>query len=206
MRAIAAVLTMFALAITFAPSRASASEKTRAFIEIAEAVGVLADSLKKVADAVEHMVVKGDRAYQIVSARNTKSRLKKIYVKTHQLAFQANAEALKAGDDYLQRLRGDMSIPIFWDDVKEKLGTALLMGTEIISDLNQEHSDFVLSEEYIALSAILRTRASMLNRFLSLSPPQTKEELAAFDQMLKVYSGYVTQLKRANSAFASYIR
>lgn len=180
------------------PSKAS---KLQILTEVAKALGDLGDSIVKITDGIKHVVVTSKEGVSFVLAKKTKSELKDLSATSTQFAAQQNVSVIQSIDEYLE-------FPNYrdWPVVQQKLNDVLFRGTELLTEWNEERSDFIVESSYTQLLETLNARVNILQRLNSMEAPTEKKELEALREVNERYKALVQQFKNAVQELNVYIK
>jgi hypothetical protein len=181
-----------------APSKGS---KLQILVEVAQALGDLGESVVKITDGIKHIVVTGEEGVSFVLAKKTKSELKELSALSTQFAATQNTSVIQSIDEYLLNPNTRD-----WPFVQQKLSNVLLRGSELLTEWNEERSDFIIEPSYVQLLETLNARVNILQKLSSMGAPTTKEELEALSVVNYRYKHLVQQFKRAIQELNSYIK
>ena len=167
--------------------------------DAAEALGTVAESFEKVVDSISHAVQTGDTAINVLQLRRTKQQLITVY-KTGAFLRLTNVGII---EDLKRFAKDNERVDRFrWEELKEAIRVALSTGTEIIGDLKQMDSDFVIDDSYSLLLASLYTRSSIIEDILGLEAPDSEEEWEALRELVFAWGHAVGRMKQANDKMA----
>jgi hypothetical protein len=192
------LLMVFSSLSFSAPSKAS---KLQILTEVAKALGDLGDSVVKITDGVKQVVITGGEGVSFVLAKKTKSELKDLSATSAQFAAQQNARVIQSIDEYLKYPSARD-----WPAVQQKLSNVLLRGTELLTEWNEERSDFIVESSYAQLLETLNARVNILQKLSSMEAPTTKEELEALSEVNERYKTLIQKFKNAVQELNAYIK
>jgi sporulation protein YlmC with PRC-barrel domain len=197
-------ITIFIFLVAFSSlsfSEPPKASKLQILTEVAKALGELGDSVVKITDGVKHVVVTGGEGVSFVLAKKTKSELKELSAVSTQFAAQQNIRVVQSIDEYLEYPNTRD-----WPVIQQKLSDVLLRGTELLSEWNEERSDFIVESSYIQLVESLNARVSILQKLSSMEAPTTKKELEALSEVNEKYKALIKQFKNAVQELNTYIK
>jgi hypothetical protein len=206
-----------------------------AFVELeslGKALGLAADAVGKLGDSIAHLISLGNQGFNAVQAGRTRERLKDIDARLVQLNNVANVTVVNSIQEYIKiwetnKKRGivigqldesdrsdwfgrprdewDMSIVESWKNIYGNVNTAILDVTDLLADLREERSDFILEESYNTLYSILRNRVSVLEG-LGRNPPVTPSEIERLRALAGRYDRLRKKLASTIRTISEYLR
>jgi hypothetical protein len=166
--------------------------------EIVGLLGATGDAIIKITDGIKHLIVTGVSGYNHIAADRERKRLIRMSAVATDLASTHQAIVVRSIDEYL-----DSSEPtIFdWIAVKEGVSGVLEEIRDLLDDVREERSEFVLESAYERLLRSLGIRSSFLEGLSRVPPPTTEEERDAlreinneYKRLLKAFSEAIEQL------------
>ncbi len=201
MRTLIAAATLFVAIVGFDSAAQAQAGAVVVIREFAETIGVVGDSLGKLADGFDKLIGTGTKTYDMLAARKARSHLVDLNASITQLMVAQHAYVAVSIDEYLDR-----PSPAAWAGVTDRLKLVLDHVVPLLAEVKAERSDFVLTPGYEQMFAGLTARQSVLEKLIALPPPATPEELAALKDAGENYKVLIENLGRANAALAKYVQ
>lgn len=177
-----------------------------------------ADSIAKFGDSIAHVVSLGTQAYDEVSARRVRARLKDINARLVNVHKLPNAAVYSGIEGYIAKARehhaslasnkpsSPKSLRTSWNDFVHVLPIPLEQIGELLDDVSKERSDLVLESSYGDILSTLNSRVKIIQDLMNLPPPSTPQEIEALEQVLSQYDRLRKDLARASTALADYLK
>jgi hypothetical protein len=171
--------------------------------ELVKAIGAAGDAMTKLVAGFTSVAVAGNDAYNHVAAARERDQLVEISRQTALLIGSQNAMVVASIDEYLQSARHTQRE---WINVVENIDATLSKVSDLLADVRQNRSDFVLEPAFEELTSALMGRVSLLTRLRSLSAPSTPEELQLLGQASEKYKRLIAAANEALSGLNAYIK
>jgi hypothetical protein len=141
--------------------------------DLAVVIGSSADAVKKLGDALAHLVTLGVGGFDGLKARRTRGRLLQMVQNTAWFYDGGNAALSFGFERFVDRPNA-----FGW---KQLLGAAQQATPEldgILADLRQEYRDIVLEDSFRQLVSSMHARSEVIARLRDMDLPTTPDEIA----------------------------
>ena len=185
---------------------------------LSDLLATAADSIAKFGDSIAHIVSLGTRAYDEVSARRVRVRVKDISARLVNVHRVSNASIYSGIEGYIAKARqhhaslvsnepsNPKSLQTSWSEFVRVLPIPLEQISELLGDVSRERSDLVFENSYGEVLAALNSRVGIIQDLMNLPPPTTPQEIEALEQVLSQYDRLRRDLGRASAALADYLK
>ena len=185
---------------------------------LSDLLATAADSIAKFGDSIAHIVSLGTQAYDEVSARRVRVRVKDISARLVNVHRVSNASIYSGIEGYIAKARqhhaslvsnessNPKSLQTSWSEFVRVLPIPLEQISELLGDVSRERSDLVLENSYGEVLAALNSRVRIIQDLMNLPPPTTPQEIEALEQVLSQYDRLRRDLGRASAALADYLK
>ncbi|KDM89658.1 hypothetical protein EA58_21260 [Photobacterium galatheae] len=193
------ILVILTMQISVAAS--NQTSKIEVLTEVAKSLGDIGDSIVKITDGIKHVVVTGEEGINYFFARKARKDLINLSAKSTQFSAYQNVAVTVTIDEYLRN-------PSYsgWVDVQERLLTVVKEGAKLLSEWNDERSDFIVEPSYASLIESLNSRISILEKLLFLEPPITESELNVLKNVNIEYKKLMREFRLAVNELNVYLK
>jgi hypothetical protein len=191
-----------ALAPIVVQAQAALASRVAVLKEAADALGAAGDAIAKLTDGVAHLVQTGDKGWQVVSARRTRSRLVDISARAQNIAGVKQVAVVNSIDEYLSKTHPTAAD---WKTVTDAIGHVVGDVRNLLDDLNADRSDFVLQKAHATLVETLAARSSILDKLASLPPPLTQKERSGLRNVNSKYKALLSNFRAATTELNKYL-
>jgi hypothetical protein len=178
-------------------------ERINLFKDVVEAAGAAGSALENITDGIEHLIITSAKTWDILNAKIQRNRLVDISARSTSLVVHKNAFIIGNIDKYLELKKPSI---IEWNNFKINVRSVMLDVNELLSDVNDERSDFILNENYAKLSGSLVGRMSLLSKIDRLPMPTSQEELEQIKLFNEKYKILMFNMTTAIEHLNEYIK
>lgn len=183
-------------------------------VDLEKLGGVLkdaADALAKFGDAIAHLVGLSSHAWDQISARRARARLTEIYVATRELVERQGVILNQFSDiaDHLptnSRRENFTAKQSDWEQATTALLPVVRVVKEVLEDVRNERSDFVLEEAYDTLRVTLDERMTLFDKLRQSEIPSTAAQQAALKKAVYQWRRLLQALRDSSEALRQYLR
>jgi hypothetical protein len=156
---------------------------------LGNAIDAAADALGKLADSLAHAVSLGDKGYSVVRARVIKSTLKDIDARLTDLAQTTQSALVQNMHGYVELARRMIQatggsretlraeLRSSWKPVVDGIRDVLTKTKNLLNELRQDRSDFVLEDARGALLSALDAKVGLLDTLRFGEFPEDLEQI-----------------------------
>ncbi len=170
---------------------------------ILEVTSLLAKATKDLASVVTNIrkaISEGIGIYDTFQLRSSKARMLELSTELTGLAMMQTSEVLTPMELYQQNPNAQS-----WRKMKTSTKRVLANIGGILEELMVERSLLVTSKAYKAIVISLTQRSIFLHPIAKLAPPETAEEVQAFEKLIDQYRILIEKLIQANDLLSEYI-
>jgi hypothetical protein len=178
---------------------------------IAELLNAATHSIAKLGDSIAHIVSLGTKGYDAASARHIRARLKDISARLVYLYRLPNASIFSGLEGYIEQARKtgnkkDLALRVRWAEYVRTIVFPLQQIQELLDDISNERSDFVLEKSYGDLLETLNSRVNIIQEIMRLPAPTSPEEIKALQEVASKYHVLRENLNAVLVEFLNYLK
>jgi hypothetical protein len=206
------------ISLLFASTAQAQGSAVFRLAELGKALGDAAEAVGKLADSIAKIVGLGSTAWDHVSVRRTRSRLIALSAGISQVR-QSQTVVISSLEDYISARRGDLrsgnvtlsrgaraEYESAWKYLTDRIGSILLDVKSLLKSVEDERSDFVLSDEYNELIQLFGQRIDLLSKLRAIPAPLNKNDIDSLDIVTKNYEKLHLNLRVALKNVNNYIK